>query len=243
MALVAADAMREATERTAGLSDAAPAALACLLPVDGGRSIDELRRVVGLTPSGGVRLVDRLAHAGLAERRPGVDKRTVMVVLTARGSTRRRSRRARRPRRGPRASLLAPLAATERAASRRSARRSSMPTWGIAWRAGPVATRRPVAGCAASATRSAAGDRVGSVPPRTQRAERGAGHPGRSDAEAYSPRRAMAVRWGIGPQGDPCCAGGSEVGNGRARRDVGVERATDAPASSATTAGSTSLIG
>jgi DNA-binding MarR family transcriptional regulator len=85
MSLVAADTMREATERAAGLSDAAPAALASLLPVGGGRSIDELRRVVGLTPSGGVRLVDRMAQAGLVERRPGTDRRTVMVALTGRG--------------------------------------------------------------------------------------------------------------------------------------------------------------
>ncbi|MET0144930.1 MAG: hypothetical protein ABW328_09115 [Ilumatobacteraceae bacterium] len=114
MALVAADAMREATERAAGLSDAAPAALACLVPVSAGRSIDELRRVVGLTPSGGVRLVDRLAHAGLAERRPGDDRRTVMVALTPRG--RRVAHAVLAARDDALERLLAPLAATDRAA-------------------------------------------------------------------------------------------------------------------------------
>jgi DNA-binding MarR family transcriptional regulator len=113
MALVAADAMREATEQAAGLSDAAPAALTCLLPVVRGRTIDELRRVVGLTPSGGVRLVDRLVRAGLVTRRSGTDRRTVMVVLTTRG--RRVARAVLAARDEALERLLEPLAAADRA--------------------------------------------------------------------------------------------------------------------------------
>lgn len=85
IALSTVDAMREATESAAGLSDAAPAALVSLLQHDDGLSIDELRRIVGLTSSGGVRLVDRLEAAELAERSPGPNRRTVTVTLTARG--------------------------------------------------------------------------------------------------------------------------------------------------------------
>ena len=62
-----------------------PAALIALHEFAGGQSIDYLRNVVGLTPSGTVRLVDRLAAAGLVARRDGVDGRTLSVVLTARG--------------------------------------------------------------------------------------------------------------------------------------------------------------
>jgi hypothetical protein len=40
---------------------------------------------VGLTPSGAVRLVDRLAAAGYVERRPGRDGRSVALVLTPSG--------------------------------------------------------------------------------------------------------------------------------------------------------------
>jgi DNA-binding MarR family transcriptional regulator len=48
-------------------------------------SIDLLRQVLGLTPSGAVRLVDRLEEAGQVRRTPGADGRTVALVLTAKG--------------------------------------------------------------------------------------------------------------------------------------------------------------
>jgi DNA-binding MarR family transcriptional regulator len=48
-------------------------------------SIDQLAKVLGLTPSGAVRLVDRLVGAGHVERRPGGDGRTVQLRLTVRG--------------------------------------------------------------------------------------------------------------------------------------------------------------
>ncbi|MEO8686777.1 MAG: helix-turn-helix domain-containing protein, partial [Solirubrobacteraceae bacterium] len=46
----------------------APAALSALEGYLGGEPIDTLARVLGLTHSGAVRLVDRLAGAGLVER-------------------------------------------------------------------------------------------------------------------------------------------------------------------------------
>ena len=47
--------------------------------------MDDLRSAIGLTHSGAVRLVDRLAESGLVERRPGQDGRSVAVMLTPRG--------------------------------------------------------------------------------------------------------------------------------------------------------------
>jgi DNA-binding MarR family transcriptional regulator len=85
LVLTVADAVRAAAEAAAQHTDAAPAAITSLLAAPAGRSIDQLRQVVGLTPSGGVRLVDRLVADGLAERRRGTDRRTVVVVLTPRG--------------------------------------------------------------------------------------------------------------------------------------------------------------
>ena len=69
-----------ATESPLGPS--APAALSALDGYLGGEPIDALRETLGLTHSGAVRLVDRLEAAGLAERRPGPDGRSVAVALT-----------------------------------------------------------------------------------------------------------------------------------------------------------------
>jgi MarR family transcriptional repressor of emrRAB len=79
----------------------------------GGESIDALRRTVGLTHSGGVRLVDRLAAAGLVERRVGADQRSVSLVLTPQG--RRTARLVLARREAAAAGLLAGLTAAERA--------------------------------------------------------------------------------------------------------------------------------
>ena len=74
-------------DAASGLSDAAPAALVALHETGRpGRSIAELRQLVGLTHSGAVRLVDRLEAEGYVVRRPGGDARTVAVVLTRRGT-------------------------------------------------------------------------------------------------------------------------------------------------------------
>jgi DNA-binding MarR family transcriptional regulator len=63
----------------------APAALVALEGYLGGEPIDALARVLELTHSGAVRLVDRLAGAGLVERRRGADGRSVAVTLTPAG--------------------------------------------------------------------------------------------------------------------------------------------------------------
>jgi MarR family transcriptional regulator, negative regulator of the multidrug operon emrRAB len=75
-ALALADGMDVTTER---------AALVALSDLLQGRSVDDLRRAVGLTHSGGVRVVDRLVAGGLVERRRGADGRTVALFLTADG--------------------------------------------------------------------------------------------------------------------------------------------------------------
>jgi DNA-binding MarR family transcriptional regulator len=74
-----------------GRSDSAAAALSALYHFPGQITVDRLGQVLGLTHSGAVRLVDRLAGAGLVERAPGTDRRSRSVRLTAAG--RRAARR------------------------------------------------------------------------------------------------------------------------------------------------------
>ena len=74
-----------------GRSDTAAAALSALHHFPGEITVDRLGQVLGLTHSGAVRLVDRLAGAGLVERAPGPDRRSRSVQLTAAG--RRAARR------------------------------------------------------------------------------------------------------------------------------------------------------
>jgi MarR family transcriptional repressor of emrRAB len=50
-----------------------------------GPSNDQLRRILGLSHPGCVRLVDRLVADGLVERRPGRDKRAIALHLTGKG--------------------------------------------------------------------------------------------------------------------------------------------------------------
>lgn len=80
-----ADRVREATTEAAGQGSAAPAVLMSLLEFMDGSPVDGVSKVVGLTPSGAVRLVDRLAEAGYVKRFPGRDNRRVAVVLTGDG--------------------------------------------------------------------------------------------------------------------------------------------------------------
>lgn len=86
LALGINDRVRRVEEAAAGHGSAAPAALVALREFLDGGSIDQLRQVVGLTPSGAVRLVDTLSHAGLVRRGPGRDGRSVSVTLTRRGN-------------------------------------------------------------------------------------------------------------------------------------------------------------
>ncbi len=85
LSLVVADRMHAAVEPIAGLGPSAPAALAALHEFLDGGSVTQLSSVLGLTHSGAVRLVDRLADEGLVERVGAPDGRAVSVVLTRSG--------------------------------------------------------------------------------------------------------------------------------------------------------------
>jgi DNA-binding MarR family transcriptional regulator len=92
-------------------SDAALVALSGWL---GGTTIDGLARVLELTHSGAVRLVDRLERGGLVERRRGNDYRTRTLHLTAAGAS--AAARLQADRFAELEALLAPLGGEERAA-------------------------------------------------------------------------------------------------------------------------------
>ncbi|MDX6375335.1 MAG: hypothetical protein QOD98_4323 [Nocardioidaceae bacterium] len=77
-----------ALERASGVSGSATAALLALDEFLGGAHVGRLAGVLGLTHSGAVRLVSQLERVGLAERRPGEDRRRVEVRLTATGQRR-----------------------------------------------------------------------------------------------------------------------------------------------------------
>src|SRR5690349_18871634 len=113
LALGLADDVRHAAEAAAGETAAAPAAIVVLDQLLAGGTIDRLRRSVALTPSGGVRLVDRLVDAGYVARRPGADGRSVSLVLTPAG--RRVAERVRAARHDRIERALAPLDTAERA--------------------------------------------------------------------------------------------------------------------------------
>jgi len=109
-ALVATDRMRRAT----GMEISSAAVLSALETFADGASIDELRRVLGLSHSGGVRIVRRLASRGLVAREPDPeDRRTVRLHLTAEG--RRAARRVIAARQEALGELLAPLGRRETA--------------------------------------------------------------------------------------------------------------------------------
>ena len=85
MSLVVADRMTDGLEEASGQSLTTATALSALHDFLDDPSVDLLRQVLGLTHSGTVRLVDRLAAAGLVRRVPGPDGRTTAVRLTASG--------------------------------------------------------------------------------------------------------------------------------------------------------------
>jgi DNA-binding MarR family transcriptional regulator len=91
LSLSISDRTSDAVGDAAGQSETSAVALSALHHFLDNPSIDLLRRVLGLTPSGTVRLVDRLEQAGYVERRPGHDGRSVSVALTPAG--RRAARR------------------------------------------------------------------------------------------------------------------------------------------------------
>jgi MarR family transcriptional repressor of emrRAB len=119
-ALALADRLGEAAEPAGGTT--AAEALVALNGTAAGGSIDGLARIVGLSHSGTVRLVDRLARDGLVERRRGADQRSAAVFLTPAG--RRLARRVLTRRDAEMHSLLALLTAGEQAALIRAAERA-----------------------------------------------------------------------------------------------------------------------
>jgi MarR family transcriptional regulator, negative regulator of the multidrug operon emrRAB len=84
MALAGADRLRTAVEADLGSGGSGPAALVHLQAYPG-ESVEALRRVLGISQPATVRIVDRLAGDGLLERRPGADRRTLALHLTAAG--------------------------------------------------------------------------------------------------------------------------------------------------------------
>jgi MarR family transcriptional repressor of emrRAB len=113
-ALVVCDRMREA----AGMELSSAAVLSALETFADGASIDALRRVLGLSHSGGVRIVNRHEAQGLVAREPDPgDRRAVRLHLTTAG--RREARRLLAARQTALAPLLSALGERESAALER----------------------------------------------------------------------------------------------------------------------------
>jgi DNA-binding MarR family transcriptional regulator len=157
---------QDALERASGLAGSATAALLALEEFLGDAHVGQLATVLGLTHSGGVRVVAQLEREGLATRHEGEDRRRVEVRLTAMG--RRRARQARSARDEIIASattglspeearalelLLAKLVASR--VARRAERRQADPT-GARWcrTCGFGACGRPAGRCPAQVTAS-----------------------------------------------------------------------------------------
>ncbi len=85
LSLVLHDRVTEAISEAIGQSESAAAALSWLENFVDQPSVGLLHRVLGLTPSGAVRLVDRLQAEGYLERRGGPDGRSTRVHLTRTG--------------------------------------------------------------------------------------------------------------------------------------------------------------
>ena len=111
LALVVADQITAAAAHAAGQSVSAATALSALTHFLDRPSLDRLHSVLGLTPSGAVRLVDRLERDGYVRRDAGADARSITVTLTPAGS--RIARRLRERRDDLLIDILHPLDAAE----------------------------------------------------------------------------------------------------------------------------------
>lgn len=112
-ALGLTDRLHELGPQVAEVDAAAATALVALVDFAPGGSMRQLSQILGLTHSGAVRLVDRLAAAGLVRREPGPDERSRAVVLTTKGRSAALALRAQR--RSAAAALLDGLSDRERA--------------------------------------------------------------------------------------------------------------------------------
>jgi DNA-binding MarR family transcriptional regulator len=109
--LLGAHALAIVDRMAAGEAPSERAALVTLL-AHPGSGVGWLADVLGLTDSGGTRLVERLVADGLVVRRPGLDARSRVLDLTPQGRNRAREVLATRERGLARA--LAPLTDAER---------------------------------------------------------------------------------------------------------------------------------
>ena len=114
LSLVVHDRLMEAISDATGQNDSAAAALSSLENFVDQPSVGLLHRMLGLTPSGAVRLVDRLEAEGYLQRGAGADGRSTRVHLTRTG--RRAARKVTAARAQVLDHALSGLSATERRA-------------------------------------------------------------------------------------------------------------------------------
>ncbi|MEM9763905.1 MAG: MarR family transcriptional regulator [Pseudomonadota bacterium] len=90
LGLAVADRIEETARDIINHAGETPAALV-VIGYGLGPTNDRLRRILGLSHPGTVRLVDRLVADGLVQRQSGADKRSIALFLTERGHATRRA--------------------------------------------------------------------------------------------------------------------------------------------------------
>jgi len=88
LALVLNDGIRSATNASMGMSGETAAAV-MLIGANPHLTVGLVAKALALTPSGTVRLIDKLAADGLVEKDHGTDQRTVLLSLTEKGFIKR----------------------------------------------------------------------------------------------------------------------------------------------------------
>ena len=84
LGLAVADRIEDVAREVMSRAGETPAALV-VIGYDAGPSNEQLRRILGLSHPGSVRLIDRLVADGLVERREGRDRRAIALHLTEKG--------------------------------------------------------------------------------------------------------------------------------------------------------------
>jgi MarR family transcriptional repressor of emrRAB len=183
LALAVSDRLRQESEVAVGHSGAAAAALLTIAQYPGG-TVEELRRAIGLSHAAAVRVVDRLADAGLVRRRPGGRGPALALMATPRG--RSHARRILEIRRKVLADALPSLSAAEGATitailERALANLAGDPVFGATiCRLCDGACRDEA--CPVAARQAEAGN----VPPRPVSLEADEGSPGRRGRGRYA---------------------------------------------------------
>jgi DNA-binding MarR family transcriptional regulator len=88
LAMVLNDGIRSVTDASIGMSGETAAAV-MLIGANPGLTVGLVAKALALTPSGTVRLIDKLAADGLVEKDHGTDQRTVVLSLTKNGLDKR----------------------------------------------------------------------------------------------------------------------------------------------------------